>query len=121
MLADDLSVKVFDNILEFYKTGELSLLDGITTDKDEAFSLLSLGENETYVDLGAYNGDTVDEFLHYTNGKYKFITALEPNAKNYSKLQEHCSEMKILNSGSSVRTVTTPLFVLTTRQAVTVP
>lgn len=62
LLADDLSVKVFDNILEFYKTGELSLLDGITTDKDEAFSLLSLGENETYVDLGAYNGDTVDEF-----------------------------------------------------------
>lgn len=44
-------------------------------------SLLSLGEDETYVDLGAYNGDTVDEFLHYTNGKYKFITALEPNAK----------------------------------------
>lgn len=96
LLADDLSVKVFDNILEFYKTGELSLLNGITTDKDEAFSLLSLGENETYVDLGAYNGDTVDEFLHYTNGKYKFITALEPNAKNYSKLQAHCSEMKNL-------------------------
>ena len=46
-------------IRDSYKTGELSLLDGITTDKDEAFSLLSLGENETYVDLGAYNGDTV--------------------------------------------------------------
>lgn len=96
LLADDLSKKVFDNTLEFYKTGELSLLDNITTDKDEAFSILSLGENETYVDLGAYNGDTIDEFLHYTNGKYKHIIALEPNAKNYSKLQAHCSEMERL-------------------------
>lgn len=96
LLADDLSKKVFDNILEFYKTGELTLLDNITTDKDEAFSLLSIGESETYVDLGAYNGDTIDEFLHYTNGKYKHITALEPNAKNYSKLQLHCADMKNL-------------------------
>ena len=96
LFADDFSKKVFDNILEFYKTGELSLLDGITTNKDEAFSLLSLGENETYVDLGAYNGDTIDEFLHYANGKYKFICALEPNAKNFSKLQAHCSDMKNL-------------------------
>jgi FkbM family methyltransferase len=34
--------------------------------------------------------------LHYTNGKYKHITALEPNAKNYSKLQLHCADMKNL-------------------------
>ena len=94
LLADDLSKRVFDNILEFYRTGELSLLDEITTDKDEAFSILSLGNNETYIDLGAYNGDTIDEFLHYTDSSYKFIAAFEPNAKNFSKLQAHCKDME---------------------------
>ena len=94
MLADDLSKQVYDNVLEFYKTGELSCLDEITTDKDEAFeNILKLADNETYVDLGAYNGDTIDEFLHYTNGKFKHITAFEPNSKNYEKLKTHCSEM----------------------------
>lgn len=66
----------------------------VTTDKDEAFgNILNLSENESYVDLGAYNGDTIDEFLHYTNGNYKRIIAFEPNAKNFEKLKLHCKGM----------------------------
>ena len=94
LLADAQSRRVYENILAFYYTGELPLLDGITTDKDEAFSLLSLGKNEVYVDLGAYNGDTIDEFLHYSGGTYRKIIALEPNAKNFEKLKAHCTDME---------------------------
>lgn len=94
LLADDLSKKVYENILKFYFTGRIDLLPPVTTDKDEAFAnILNLGENESYVDLGAYNGDTIDEFLHYTNGKYKRIIAFEPNAKNFEKLKLHCKGM----------------------------
>ena len=94
LLADEQSKSVYKNILSFYRTGELSLLDKITTDKDEAFnSILKLGDNEVYVDLGAYNGDTIDEFLSYTNGNYRKIIALEPNAKNFEKLKVHCADI----------------------------
>lgn len=95
LLADKLSKKVYENVLKFYYTGELSLLDEITTDKDEAFNnILRLGNNEVYVDLGAYNGDTIDEFLHYSGGSYRRIIAFEPNSKNFAKLQAHCENLK---------------------------
>lgn len=95
LLADKLSKKVYENVLKFYYTGELSLLDEITTDKDEAFNnILRLGDSEVYVDLGAYNGDTIDEFLHYCGGNYRKIIAFEPNSKNFAKLQSHCENLK---------------------------
>lgn len=95
LLADEQSRRVYDCVLRFYRTGELPLLDAVTTEKDEAFGqILRLGGDEYYVDLGAYNGDTIDELLHYTGGSYRKIVALEPNAKNFKKLQAHCAEME---------------------------
>ena len=38
------------------------------------------------MDLGAYNGDTIDEVLQYTRGKYIRIYAVEPDRKNFKKL-----------------------------------
>ena len=94
-LADELSRRVYETVLRFYHTGDIALLDGVTTGKDEAFrSVLQLSGNELYVDLGAYNGDTIDEFLHYTGGSYRKIVALEPNAKNFAKLRAHCGGME---------------------------
>lgn len=95
ILEDKKSKDVYKHILKFYYTGKIDLLPPVTTDKDEAFlKILQLGSNESYVDLGAYNGDTIDEFLYYTNGYYKHITALEPNSKNFNKLKARCSDMK---------------------------
>lgn len=95
IFADEQSKKVYENVLRFYHTGELSLLDVISTPKNEAFlNILCLNGSETYLDLGAYNGDTIDEFLHYSGGAYEKIIALEPNAKNFAKLQTHCEKMK---------------------------
>ena len=95
IFADDQSKRVYENVLMFYRTGDISLLDSVTTGKDEAFrQILRLGGSELYVDLGAYNGDTVDEFLNYSGGTYRKIVALEPNSKNFKKLSEHCANMK---------------------------
>ena len=94
LLADDMSRRVYENVLRFYHTGKIDLLDSVTTEKDEAFfDILRLESNEVYVDLGAYNGDTIDEFLHYTNGAYRKIIALEPNEKNFAKLKSHCAAL----------------------------
>jgi len=88
LLADERSREVFKGVLDFYYTGRLRYLDDIESDKDEVFTDILRLRDERYLDLGAYRGDTVDEFLRYTDG-YRSITAVEPNPKNFSKLCSH--------------------------------
>lgn len=85
LLADEQSRRIFKGALDFFYTGQLSFLDAIETDKSEAFRNILRLKAESFLDLGAYRGDTVDEFLRYTDG-YTRITAVEPNPKNYQKL-----------------------------------
>lgn len=87
MLADEKSRSVFDSLIKYRITGDISVLRGCETEKSEALGLLNIGTDETYVDLGAYNGDTVEEFLRLTNRKFKKIYAVEPDRRNYSKLR----------------------------------
>ena len=39
------------------------------------------------MDLGAYNGDTLREFLALTDGQYEHLDAVEPDPKNFKKLR----------------------------------
>lgn len=43
-------------------------------------------KNLTYVDGGAYDGDTILGFLKLTNGRFSKVIALEPDDYNYLKL-----------------------------------
>lgn len=86
LLADDKSREVFDCIIRYRLTGNVAFLRQCETPKAEAYSLLKLGDKETYVDLGAYTGDTVEEFLHVTGNKFKEIYAVEPDGRNYLKM-----------------------------------
>lgn len=104
MLCDNISRKVFKNILKYKITGELKYLRKATTEPDEAFeNIIKLGNNEVYVDLGAFNGDTALDFAHRTNHQYKAIYALEPNKRNFKKLSrcaEELNNIKIFNSAA---------------------
>lgn len=95
LLADDFSRKIFEGYVNFIYGGELSLLKQITTTEDEAFAkILKLGANESYIDIGAYRGDTVDAFLRYTDGSYESIVCAEPDTKTFNKLMAHCDSLK---------------------------
>ncbi len=86
-LFEEESKEIFAGCVNFIYGGELETLRGITTNKDEVFeNILCLGENESYLDLGAYRGDTVEEFLQHCGGKYGSITALEPDRRTFKKL-----------------------------------
>lgn len=95
-LADEQSKKVFYNIIKFQITGDLSCTFNCESDKSEAFSILSLNDSENYLDLGAYKGDTVEEFLSYVDD-YSSITAVEPDRKNFQKLEKNCEHLKNIN------------------------
>lgn len=95
ILADEKSKEVYDNLIQYRLTGQLDYLDRATTPRAEVFTnILHLGPQEIYVDLGAYRGDTIEEFLGLTGGKYQKIIALEPDEKNFRKLQQATEGMK---------------------------
>ncbi|MCL1903559.1 MAG: FkbM family methyltransferase [Oscillospiraceae bacterium] len=83
MLGDDKSREVFDKWLNYRLSGRLDILDEITSSREEILSLLKLGDNEFFVDAGAYKGDTVEEFIKHTGGKFGKIIAIEPDVKNH--------------------------------------
>ena len=87
MLADEQSKKVFDCWLRYRLTGKISYLKECETPKSEAYGLLDIGRTETYVDLGAYTGDTVEEFLKLTNKEFTEIYAVEPDRRNHAKMR----------------------------------
>ncbi|MGN0173158.1 MAG: FkbM family methyltransferase [Acutalibacteraceae bacterium] len=90
LLADEKSKKVFENTVMYRITGKINYLFEIETSPNEAFeNILKLKSDEVYCDLGAYNGDTVDEFLSVTNKKYEKIYAFEPDRKNFKKLEKN--------------------------------
>lgn len=93
-LADDESKRVYLDILNFKVSGKVEYLFNSFCEKDEVYrDLLKLNNDEIIVDLGAYDGDTIREFTTFTDGKYKRIYALEPDKKNFSKLEKNTCEM----------------------------
>lgn len=95
LFNDDESARIYRGCIEFMFGGELDVLKSITNDKDEAFNnILKLHNKETFLDLGAYRGDTVEEFLHYTKGEYEEIIALEPDKRSFKKLSVYAEDKK---------------------------
>lgn len=114
-LADEQSRQVLLDTLNYKVSGKVAYLKRCTTPIEEVYEqLLHLTDHEDYVDLGAYNGDTIVEFLQHTGGRYRTITAFEPDKKNFKKLQKQMEALQLqnvtaLNCGS-YREKTTLLF-----------
>ena len=93
LLADERSRTVFLDTVRFKLSGRLCYLCASETDKDEVFrTVLRLGPEERFADLGAYNGDTIRELLHYTGGRFTSVTALEPDRRSFRKLSAYAEE-----------------------------
>ena len=103
ILADEKSKDVFFKFVNFEYSGGLDTLLSCESDKEEVFSdILRLGKNENYLDLGAYNGDTIKEFLYFCGNEYGSITAVEPASRNFKKLTEYAkglSNITLVNKG----------------------
>ena len=87
MLADEQSKRVFENVIRYKLSGDLKYLRAVETPSAEKFDLLEIGIEETYVDLGAYDGDTLVEFLNETSMQFKKLYAMEPDGRSYRKLK----------------------------------
>ena len=102
LLSDEPSKKVFENIVRFKLSGEMRYLRQIEN-SDGLFSPVLPLRNESFVDLGAYRGDTIEEFLSLSN-EYAFICGVEPNIKTYNKLYrafEDYPKMRLVHAAIS--------------------
>lgn len=59
--------------------------------------VFQMSDREVFLDIGAYNGDTIKLFLEETDGKYKKIIALEPDDKSFLELNEYLARERIRN------------------------
>jgi FkbM family methyltransferase len=55
--------------------------------------LYKLAEDEVVVDCGAYDGDTIRDFLALSGGRFRRIYAFEADPENFSKLQRFVGEL----------------------------
>ncbi len=94
VLADEQSKKTFNAMINYKLSGDINYLFECETPCDEPYSsFLKLSDTESFVDLGAYRGDTVADFLSRVSS-YNNIIAVEPDKKTFAKLKSATENIK---------------------------
>lgn len=90
LLSDEESRRIFDCIVSYKLSGDISHLLLAESDENEIWErILRPRSIRVAADLGAYNGDTVRQLLERGEGSVKTVWAMEPDARNYKKLEAY--------------------------------
>ncbi len=92
LFSDTESKAIFDDIIRFKLTGNLKYLRSTECDETKADKCLNLEKYRVFVDLGAYNGDTVKKYSSLCPNLTE-IYAFEPDKRNFKKLNTYCEEL----------------------------
>ena len=86
-LEDEISRDTFDRVISYKLTGDYLFLRPCERPSEEIRTLLCVPDGARYIDLGAYNGDTL---LFYTKifPQIRSVIAVEPDRRNFRKLSE---------------------------------
>jgi FkbM family methyltransferase len=102
ILADKKSKKIYMGMIKFRQTCSMKDFPFHIIKESQYFiKELKLGSDEIFVDGGAFNGDTIDQYLKYCK-KYKHIIAFEPDFENFKRLKEkyeNNSSITLINAG----------------------
>lgn len=108
LLADEKSRKVFNAIVNrVLGNGKNTEVMADVCEKNQYFppDIIKLSEHESFVDIGAFNGDTVKDFLERTRAKFDNIFSFEIDEINFTSVKENVKHMpnhdkiKIFNLG----------------------
>lgn len=92
MLYDDASKRCFENTVLYKITGKAEYLYTCETNRKEIFDILDAKTIKSFLDLGAYNGDTVRE-LYTISPVLNKIIAVEPDKRSFRKLCENTKDI----------------------------
>jgi FkbM family methyltransferase len=111
ILEDDESRVTISNILKYKMTRENKLLSDIYIPTQYFLSdIFKMSDAEVFIDGGAYVGDTIKDFLKFTNNKFKAIYSFEPNKYIYNgikQLYKKNENIHIINKGISNNEIST--------------
>lgn len=108
-LSDKQSISVFEAIVNrVLDNGENPDIMANVCDKNQYFpaDIFKLSDHESFVDVGAFDGDTVRDFIHRTHAKFDRIFAFEMNEINFKLLKDNVKHMpnhdriKVFNLGA---------------------
>lgn len=90
LYSEPQSKEIIKNRLLLYRTGDVSYIDNMPVNYHQYFhdDYYSISEKEIFVDCGAFDGDSIEQFVEYTKGKYQRIIAFEPDSISFEKLCE---------------------------------
>jgi len=97
-LADAHSVKVFDAAIKLWCYGDYH--NSLQIAKHETyypFDIIHLNDDEVFVDCGAYTGDSINEFVWKTSGKYRAIYGFEASELQYEQAKAYLRNKKFEN------------------------
>jgi len=88
ILSDDRSREVLRAVLMAMLTGDTRYCAAVY-EKDQYFCLPQFCDagHETYVDAGAFAGDSVERFIWAQNGVFSKVYAFEPGSRQFAALQ----------------------------------
>lgn len=93
--ADEHSREVFLGQLRWRLRGEFDALAAPVRPQYFPPDILSIAPDESFVDCGAYDGDTIKSFLTTSHGRFGHIAAMEPDAANYRKLRTYIKSLPV--------------------------
>ena len=102
MLQDDKSKEILSTILQCYATKNVfnRLWEKVFYGDEQYYpeGIVTLGEHESFVDCGAYNGDSLKVFLDKINRQFDNFYAFEMEHKNFEELtkfvENECAPFK---------------------------
>ena len=99
MLSDERSKECFIAYLNCKMSEDFRYLLGCCDEKASYFSnpFFRINADEWYVDIGAYNGDTIREFLDTVDEFSGNIYAIEPENESFEELSRMIEEMEVDN------------------------
>ncbi|MBO6218725.1 MAG: FkbM family methyltransferase [Treponema sp.] len=95
MLFDQTSKDIYANMLRCRLNGEYPDCDLIT--KDQYFCWADFTNKNTgssFVDCGAYVGDSIERYIWYKDGVVNKIWGFEPDPNNYNAMQKRIERLK---------------------------
>lgn len=102
LLTDYESKMIYKTMIESRFTGNIDVL-ARTCHADQYFprDIFQFSDDEVFVDAGAFDGDTINEFRNVTEDHFKYIYAFEPDRNNYERLtaEKYGESILLFNMG----------------------
>ena len=102
LFADDYSREIYFAAINYRKTHNPK--DAPKYSKHDQYfvkDIVPLSDNEVFIDCGAFDGDTVNDFLKATKGQYQSIVCFEPVEDYHKRLEKRnkCKRVTAIQAG----------------------